>query len=456
MALNANCVFEVRTGGNDTNGGGFRTGASGTDYSQQDAKNTVGNNISTTDAVANGTTTLTSATASFTSAIVGNVIYLQGGTGALAAGWYEVTGYTNATTITLDRTVATGTGITLNIGGAFASLGRVGSIGLVSGNKIWMQAGSYTITSASTNVSNGCFSLPTLVTVEGYQTTRGDLGTAPVLTASGITNFILISASDESSIRNLTVDGASLSSSRGYNLGRGFWYKLTARNCSNYGIVTASGSVVLCTATGCSDASREAIRCQTAFFCEAYDNTCPGFGAGANGSLLVNCLAHGNTGATVDGFVLNSAHNLLVNCVSYGSGRHGFAASAYGNACVNCLAEGNGGYGWNTTSTAVGRLRLFACGAYTNTSGAVLAGSTDIDLNFVTGSASFFVNPAADNFALNETAGGGASARGVGVPGTYPRGTVGYADLGAVQSQAGGAADVVGQLFRSSIFGGGV
>ena len=52
MALSANSVFEVRTAGNDTNGGGFVTGAAGTDYSQQDAKNTAGSDISTTDAVA--------------------------------------------------------------------------------------------------------------------------------------------------------------------------------------------------------------------------------------------------------------------------------------------------------------------------------------------------------------------------------------------------------------------
>jgi len=62
-AISVNSVFEVRTAGNDTNGGGFVTGAAGTDYSQQDANNTVGADISTTDAVAAGTTTITSITA---------------------------------------------------------------------------------------------------------------------------------------------------------------------------------------------------------------------------------------------------------------------------------------------------------------------------------------------------------------------------------------------------------
>lgn len=64
MSLSAATVFEVRPGaGNSTNGGGFVAGATGTDYSQQNNKNSGSTDKSTTDAVANGTTTITSATA---------------------------------------------------------------------------------------------------------------------------------------------------------------------------------------------------------------------------------------------------------------------------------------------------------------------------------------------------------------------------------------------------------
>src|SRR5689334_4033214 len=104
MALSANTVWEIQTGGNDANGGGFVTGASGTDYSQTATKRTAtGSDDSTTDAVANGTTTLTSATANFTTEIVGNIICLSGGSGSLTKGWYQVASRTNATTIVLDR-----------------------------------------------------------------------------------------------------------------------------------------------------------------------------------------------------------------------------------------------------------------------------------------------------------------------------------------------------------------
>src|SRR5580698_8835266 len=103
MALPSTSVWEVRpTNGSNTNGGGFDSTGTGTDFSQQNSKNTSGNNISTTDAVAAGSTTITSATAAFNSTITGNIIYLQGGSGSLSAGWYRAT-YVSATSITVDR-----------------------------------------------------------------------------------------------------------------------------------------------------------------------------------------------------------------------------------------------------------------------------------------------------------------------------------------------------------------
>jgi hypothetical protein len=102
MAKGAAAVWEVRPPavGSDTNGGGYDSiiSGAGTDYSLQNAAQ-----VSVTDAVTNGTTTVTSATAGFTSAMVGNACYLSGGTGSVAADRYFVTGFTNSTTITVDR-----------------------------------------------------------------------------------------------------------------------------------------------------------------------------------------------------------------------------------------------------------------------------------------------------------------------------------------------------------------
>ena len=232
MALSGSGVWEVRTAGSDTNGGGFKRGAAGTDYSQQDAKNTAGNNISTADAVANGTTTITSATASFTAAIVGNFVYFTGGTGAIAAQWREVTVFTNATTITIDVLIAASTGMTLNIGGALATPGRAGG-NKIANQDVYIKAGTYSITSASANVVNGCVSDTTGGSAtsdcsrwEGYQTTRGDKGTPPVLQASGISGATLFAASVTMTVvDNITVDGATLGTMSGLTMsGTTSWF----------------------------------------------------------------------------------------------------------------------------------------------------------------------------------------------------------------------------------------
>ena len=91
MALAAACVWEVRTTGASTNGGGFKTGASGTDWSQQATAQ-----YAVADGVTNGTTTITSATANFGTDVVGNLIYVSGGTGSITADWYEITATTSS------------------------------------------------------------------------------------------------------------------------------------------------------------------------------------------------------------------------------------------------------------------------------------------------------------------------------------------------------------------------
>jgi len=144
MALSLNTVWEVQTGGNDTNGGGFVTGASGSDWSQVAGKRTGGDvtDISTTDGVANGTTTFTSATANFDTTIVGNIIYLQGGTGAIAATRRQVTARASTTSITLDASVAASTGMTLNIGGALLSPGIASLFATILGMYVYIKAGT--------------------------------------------------------------------------------------------------------------------------------------------------------------------------------------------------------------------------------------------------------------------------------------------------------------------------
>jgi hypothetical protein len=446
-AISATTVWEVRVPGADTNGGGFKAGASGTDYSQQDSKNTVGSNISTVDAVANGTTTITSATAAFTTAITGNDIYLAGGSGSLTGGWYEAT-YVSATSITVDRTVAAGTGITLNIGGALASPGQLGA-NMVAGNDFYIKAGTYTVTSASTNVSGGCLSLPAgasaanIVKGAGYQTTRGDGGTKPLLQASGISTFSLITTAAGNHVENLSVDGAGLTSSKGFNLAAGAAqaYRCKAANCTNSGYVgnsIALTGLYLCEATGCSTAA--AFSVGSAFGCTAHDNTVTGF-MGCSATLSIAC---NNSGASSDGFNNNTNNALFIGDTSYGNGRDGFRFTTVQAqcACVNCISEGNAGWQYNA-SAAMDMVYLYNCAGKADGSGLVnattIAASQQIGL--VTCTAEIFVAAGSNNFALNTTAGGGAACRAAGILGAFPGlSTTGYADIGAVQHQDSGGA----------------
>src|SRR5205814_2364059 len=123
MALSAAIVWECRaSGANDNNGGGFKAGASGTDYSQQNSAQLTLTDLATTGVV----TTLTSVTGGFTSAMVGNTINIASGTN-FTAGFYEITAFTNSNTVTLDRapTTAAGAAGTGSVGGALATLSKL-------------------------------------------------------------------------------------------------------------------------------------------------------------------------------------------------------------------------------------------------------------------------------------------------------------------------------------------
>ena len=464
MTLSASIVWEVRTAGADTNGGGYVSGASGTDYSQQNAKNTVGNNISTTDAVANGSTTITSATAAFTSAIVGNIIYLAGGTGSLAAGWYQVTTFTNATTIVVDRIVASGTGITLNIGGALATPGQA-SANKVAGNTVWIQTGTYTLSTSTANTSGGPVSDTTggtgntgVTRWEGYQTSRGDKGTPPIIAVPGAGTYTSVNifscTINYVIIDNITCDGGGNASASmvAFNVGANYQHIVRCKGdrCS-IGIQVANGNNVYMQ------------RCQT--------TRCTSAGLKPNGGACVDCVSYANTG-TADGF--NTAGNTVdfLRCISYSNGGKGFNQGsigchfancvAYGNSsdgflftsvesdlCENCIAYGNSGWGFNASNGASQLIYLLNCAGGSNTSGnydntkIIDSGPTKMVEGFVSLSGNPFTNAAAGDFSLNNTAGAGGACRAAGFPGVFPAGlTTGYLDIGAAQHQDTGGGGV--------------
>ena len=543
MALSASTVWEVRTAGSDTNGGGFVTGAAGADFSQQNSANatnqgtttlsaaitstsatsctvtaasalygaaqallanplvgdwiqidsevmkvtavstntltitrgqlgttaathlinaTVTNisNVSTTDWVTASSTTITSATAFFSANLVGNIVYVAGGTGSITAGWYQVTAAGTSvalTTITVDRStgLSVGTGATGNIGGALGSPGQAGA-NAVANNGCYIESGTtYSITSATANISGGCVSWPASTGgnegyIIGYQTTRGDNGTKPLLQATSISTFTIIAVSTKTRVQNISVDGASSISSKGIASVSNFQniaYLCKSANCTAGGIVTQIANS--CEATGCS--TTVAIGSPYALMCWSHDNTIGGFAASATFSAAnyyFFCLSTNNSGASSDGFNSGGNPAIMINCSAWSNGRNGFTiqpgnAGNYIAQLSNCLATANSGYGFGSLASGGAGAYLINCAGYSNTSGNVQ--STDISVNtgFQTLTGDPFVATGSNNFALNNNSGAGAQCRAAGTPGVLPGGlTTGYLDIGAAQHQ-----DSPAQLF---------
>jgi hypothetical protein len=442
MAISVSTIFEVRpTVGNDTNGGGYVTGSTGTDFSQQNSKNTGGSNISTTDGVTSGTG-LTSATGTYSSAIVGNIIYLSG-TG-VTTGWYQAVSFATST-ITLDRAPGNGTGITVNIGGALSTIAAANTNMNQSGMTTYVKAtGTYTVTTTLT--MNSANYGPPLKFI-GYTSTRGDNGKVSWTTstnsialieaagASGVSfkNFSFTTTASTKAncfdtvtvgdpggwqIRNCTIDGFAIGINGNWSAHWAFEglvvEKTEVKNCVSHGILNSGILSLLGCAIhnngGCGVLMHVAtanVNCTMfAAFCAFKSNTSDGVQLDSyvrNGLIqILNCA-----------FVNNSANGL-----NYGPG------SGQPNFSVwNSIFYGNTLYGFFGVNNSVNRpgVMAFETNAYgANGSGAIFG--IDADPSDITLTADPFANRTGTppDLSLNSTAGGGAALTQVGTPGTLP------------------------------------
>ncbi len=418
MTLSASTVFEVRTTGADTNGGGFVTGSSGTDWSQQAAPQ-----YAVADVVTNGTTTVTSASANFGADVVGNLAYI-------GAAWYQIVARTSATAIVVDRTIATATGQTINIGGALLSPGVAAAVATVPGMIVFVKynLSVFANTTTTVNVAGGRVQSSAGIIWCGYNTTRA-VGNTDALQPTfqvQVNSGSMFSASAASCVAwNFVIDGNATANSSAVNSAGVVLINSTVKNCRNNAV--QGGICIGCIFTGNGSAT---VTTGTSIFCIAYGNTSTPFGG-----FSIDCIAYSNTGATTTGFA-PPANTAAINCVAYGNGSHGFAFSSAGTAIlVNCYSEANSGYAFASTSTGV--LVLQTCGAYSNSSGRINTATVPtVDLGAINLTGSAFVNAAAGNFALNTTAGAGAQLRAASYPATYPGGlTANFNDIGAAQHQ---------------------
>lgn len=442
MSLSAIMIYEVRTTGSDTQcSGGFNPTAGGTDYTLQSAAQ-----FSGTDLVINATTNtiVTSATHNFVSADVGNTIRVTGaGTGFVITTYEIISVSANAATLDRSPGPVGSTGGVWWEGGAFASPGKAAGV-MNAGNDMFIKAGTYTITSATPNISGGCLSLTTqtsnanLLRVIGYTTNRnaGNTDVRPLIKADNvITNFVLITSNTGNIIENLELNGNSRGTSAGLNCasGSGHAYRVKGSNFTNYFINSGSATMVAqCEATGCSGTPFQG---GYFYFCTAYSNTNIGF----SGTITIGCISVNNSGAGSDGFVVPN-QGQMINCTAYGNGRNGFnlTAGAGGNTLINCLAVNNAGYGYTASAAADGAY-LFNCAGYNNTSGLVNTSFILMaqQIGLVTLTAAPFNNAAGNDFSLNNVVGGGRLLRAGGIPNVanpFPSlSTPNYLDIGAAQ-----------------------
>ncbi len=478
---NYTSTWAVFHAGNDTNGGGFDSAGTGTDMSQFPNKNAAGctscqsavANISTTDAVCAGTTTVTSATGAFTLAINGNFIRLNGGTGSLTAVWKEAT-FVSATSITIDAACAAGTGITMNIGGALGTWAQVTgtNMQLSFAPQVWVKADAlYSITATITIDSGG--SNDGIATISCYTATRGDGGSCTVQGAAGIggaDNFLMrFNGSPRGTVlSNVILDCNSLTFTGGLRYDAAFEtaHNITASNCSDGGFYVANVGMVCdnCRTTntpaaGISGANNWAFgnAAATGFCinCQALGSTNNGAVAFNQwcGGILIGAVAANFTGTTADAFTCTTQEGdelIVLNMSIYNITRDAFrfgesnAIDSRPLVIRNAVISKVGGYCFDNVGSIVYLAVMFvndhnACdtttGPPTGFYHAWPAGTGDVTLTGIP-----FTAGGSNNFALNGTAGAGASAKAAGFPGVIASGT-GSLDMGALQS-AGSASSV--------------
>ena len=441
----ATTIWEVRLAGSDTNGGGWVSGASGTDMSQFNQANSASScttagttcyskthDLSTADvASSSGSPThITSATAAFDANIVGNVIYLTGG--SLTAGWYEVTTYNSATDVTLDGTAGcagTCTGATSSIGGALLSTGQASALA-TGGNVVYVlnpsgtDGGSvYSITNATAGVSGGTVNSSQPVFYVGYSTNRvlGNADPRPSLQLNVSTATMW--AANYIHVQNFVLDGNTQTAAKLVSAGVLFV------NCLVKNFNTASTSLSVFYKDLATANSATVFVGNLCDKCEAYSNTAIPY----NVSYCIDCISSGNSAT---GFTANA---LCDHCLAVSNNPDGFDTSSNSaGLIVNSLADDNTTYGFSSN----GQGKMFINDAYYG-NGTATHFITNLIGNYgaipitagepLTAIGSY-------NFMPNSTANQGALLLNASDPATFPRGTTSnYRDVGAAQHQVAGS-----------------
>lgn len=422
MALRASMIWEVQTGGNDTNGGGFDTSeTTGTDRSQATSPHVTFDGTTVKWTIASAGLTIKIYGHTVSGADLGNVLNVTGGTNA-TAGRYSIDAVTTgsegtqAWTVLGPGNISTGevTDGAGRMGGCLATPGAAAAAMTISGHKTYVKTGEYTTSTATPGVAGPVsFGSALNVIMEGYNSARGDLGGTPTLkwgaAAPGSTAYLFTCVGNgQQQIINMTADCDTLVNVSGFyaNNFRYFLalcHALDASDSGEYGFNCDANDARLfgCKATNCATGYYR--NYGTTSYCEAYDCAGSGFDTCANAD---HCVAHGCGSNFYNSQPCNYNH-----CTSDASS----AATAYGfevtstARLTNCLATNNtAGTAFGFYANAVSLMTLFKCAGYGNDTNV----NTNVYSNtgFVTLTADPYATVGSD-FTPNTTAGGGADVR---------------------------------------------
>lgn len=431
MALASTIIFRANTAGTagNVNGGGYKPGSSGTDFSRQNAAqyDLTGVTTAAADAIL--------LTASAAADMVGNVAKINSGTN-FTVGWYEIISVVVGTSITLDRTCTTAAGSAgaVKIGG-YLSLGSADDAvfeALAPGNKLYIEKGTYTIDGNVSVANDGTAALPiNIVGRDGSDTVAPTGANRPILAFGANTaNFL----------------------GDYYN-----FYNLDFTTTAPAGIFVQAGSIL----RNCKSFNSSATANRAAFSlsglgsrvidCEAISTAGDGIDqASGQASHITGCYIHdcGAKGIDLVGTSVRTSitFNIIDNCatgISMGSGSteifvqnntlHGANTPAgtgidlLATTAIKCTFMNNSisGFVTGVNSAAAVESNFYDYNNFFNNTTNrtnVTAGPNDTALDPA------FTDAPNGNFAV------GANMKAIAFPGAFPGGlTTGYLDIGAVQ-----------------------
>lgn len=393
MAISNGTAWELRTTGDDQNGSGYDPSLgfpASQDHSQSDTPHEIYIKLLSTSGM--GSTTLVRKSGAWTTADVGNCIYITGGLN-FVTGIYQITNYVSSTSVVLDHSptpVGAGTAGDGRLGGAQSDPKAISAIH-VAGNRVWCKAGTYLLTSAWV-IPDGVGTLNSKIRWTGYSTSRGD-ASYPVAFFDGNA-----AAYEAMKIGTLTT-----------NYGHYIFEFCAWKNAgTGYAAIDAIARNNLFWRCGAYDTKYDgfrlysygniAIGCETYNFGNVTTSTC-GFRL-YTGSAAVGCYAHASSaqirygfrayhGAVLDRCIARGCYRgihasmtsesyqiILLNCGVYGSANAGFYINGNKGTThlINCLAINNGTFGLDDAHTTGATINLSNFAHYGNGSGGIDTG----------------------------------------------------------------------------------